>query len=144
MRTTTSTTSLLLIAAAGLAASMQFSAAKAGGLYVNVGVPVAIAAPVTVVAPPVAIAPPVVTTPVLVTPAITDSDIAQVAVEFDPTVVVASGYCCGPGWRGAGWHDYGYGHGDYRGYGNYRGYSNSRDSRERAPVAHFGGHDRRR
>lgn len=97
----------VLAAAIGLATSLHGPSADAGGLYVGLELPVAVAAPVVTV-------PPVVEVPVAPITVVTDDD---------PTLIVSSSYCCGPGWRGYG---YGYGYGWREGY---RGYA-------RAPYAY--------
>jgi hypothetical protein len=104
------TVSFSLVAALGLVACLHVPSAKAGGLVVGIEVPLA--------AVPLAVVPP-----------------ASVAVvtEDDPTVIVESGYCCGPAWLGPGWHSY-----EWRDYGWREGYrGNVRTSYEH-PV-----HERR-
>ena len=90
--------SLLLTAAIGLAASIHISAANAGSPYVGVAVPIA------------------VTTPVMVQPVVADPVVAQIAVEYGPSVVVGTDYyCCGPAWHSYDWHYSGaHGYGERR------------------------------
>jgi hypothetical protein len=101
MRNTVSFVSFSFIAALGLAACVYVPSAKAGGLVVGIEVPVA---PVPLAVVPIAVAPPVPVT---------------VVTDDGPTVIVDSGYCCSPAWRGPDWHNYGWR--DYAWREGYRG-----------------------
>ena len=85
-----------------IAASLHTPLARAGGIYVGIGLPVTVAIPMVTTTPGVVTPSGAAVVPVL-PPAIVTA--ADVAVAYDPTVVVGPTFCCNPGWRGYGWHD---------------------------------------